>query len=192
MRRAAIALLAIVLLTGVAPPRPAHAVLITVNFTIPTNWRDPFNLAQPTSGWFTFQSDFVENAEGDWHGGSGTDLLMEASFTLGGHTFTTPECGLLWMQLSDIQGATVVTGWRLQSLPLSDLASDGFALLAGYSPGNPGGDYFVGGAQYWNASGMYLPDEGTYSQTTVPEPQALYLLGLGLLPLAMIRSRKHR
>ncbi len=192
MRRAAIALLAIVLLVGVAPPRPAHAVLITIDFTIPTNWRDPFNLAQPASGWFTFESDLVQNAEGEWNSGSGIGLLAEASFTLGGHTFTTPEIGLLWMQLSDIQGATIVTGWRLQSLPLSDFATDGFALLAGYSPGNPGGDYFIGGAQYWNASGMYFPDEGTYSQTMVPEPQVLSLLGPALLPLVLIRRRKRR
>lgn len=195
MRRILLLLLALFPLAGLLAPTAAHAVLITVNFSVLTPANDALQPNQTLHGSFSFDSSLIPSGGGNVTSSSGLGL---ASFdlTVAGNTWSGPTGGTAyhadaWAFSFDSSGN--LTGFSIGGAP------NGYTSI---SPTQP--DIFIAetvathafeyyGQMGSNQFGILSGEVSSFSTSTspsVPEPGTVSLLGLGLLPLGMIRRRK--
>jgi hypothetical protein len=131
---------------SLAAAAPAHAVLITVNFTVTSAPNDPsFPGAGGTtsSGSFTFDSSVIPSSPGTVL--APPDLATGISFTWGGNTWTENGAGLYSLTFAsqgtwEVQPGLFLTDWALAG----DIFGTGLANITPDFLVNPGAaDPFV-------------------------------------------------
>ena len=184
MSRNVFAALAVALFT-VLVVTPAHAVLITVNFTVTGASSDPVNAAATASGSFSFDSSIIPPAGGivldpvtsgfnfSWDGTSWTDAnasSLEIEFDAAGNV-------LFWYMYGDPNGSFMMN---------SPNPVDDFQMAA-----SPGGSEFrytrEGDELTYRSSMTYTIDTGS-----APEPAPWMLAGAGLLAMISTARRSRR
>jgi PEP-CTERM motif len=174
---------------SLATPVPAHAVLITVNFTFQGYFDDPLYQGDQFSGSFSFDSSIVP-APGTGFVNVGsfnnttTDYASSIDFTFNGTTWTENNAGLVQLQFDNGQ----LHGWVLKG----DAPGDNFQLSStepdfilhsfsggtGYGYSHPGTSYGSFGTVTWTV---------TTSDGSAPEPTSWMLLGGALVGLVGVR-----
>jgi len=166
-------------------PTAAQAVLITVDFTVLGDPLDPAHAGQSAKGSFSFDSSIIP-------AGGGTVLsptVASINFSWDSTTWTAANAGP-WDFTFDQSGDLV--GWFLGGDPTNVItiytaasAPDDFWVRTlgdnfTYHDFGTEGDFYGGMLTSWSVA----------SAPSVPEPGTLSLLGLGLLPLGLIRRRR--
>jgi len=204
VRRIALPLLAIGLALGCFLPAAADAVLITINFSFVGN--DPVNLGQMVSGSFSFDSSLIPAGEGSLLDRSGLGAAS-LSMTLDGHTWTTSDADLIWLRSNPAEPFEFgLENWEIASIPYNSLyeasATPAFWIIGDALYQTPEQPIAHGDLEYRytvfgsNPTGQLYgrSSAGTWSASVGPRPAAepgtLLLLGVGLLPMGLMRRRK--
>ncbi len=165
-----------ILALGGALPCLARATLIRIDFRFPYTGTD--GVATVASGWFSFDDKILPPPLGSMRPGW-DEWSMNLAFA--GDTFASSNSTLY---LNTNQEGKI-GGWGLYGTgdPLTGAPS--FGIDAFRYPGASGME--VG---YWLVPGGPIYASMGYWISSVPEPTVVTLLGLGLVPLVMIRRRK--
>lgn len=197
MKRTARPLPLLALAFALLVPAAAHGVLITVDFSVLADPTDPSLAGQTSSGFFSFDSSLIPNGGGQIIDLSGLGLTS-FSFTWDGHTWSSADADAIMMHF---RPDGTLLSWDIGGAP-AGFGNMGMGVFPDFVLlGEPLATATYGGLydfQYSTADspqlGIFISGSVTsWSVTTapsVPEPGTLSLVGLGLLPLAMIHRRK--
>ena len=194
MKRIVLSLLAPLLLCAVSIPNPAHAVLITVNFSVGGDPSDPVNGSLTGTGSFSFDSIIIPSGGGILFDNTTGLGLSALSFTWDGHTWSELDADAY--NLGFNSGGNLVF-WNIGGAPvnfaqLSALVYPDF-VLAGAAGGGGGIFSYTTANSPDRGEGIYTGSVASWSIASAPppvaEPGTLSLLGMGLLPLGLIRRR---
>jgi hypothetical protein len=198
MKRILHPLLALAVVSGLVVPTAARAVLITVDFTVLASPFDPVLSGQTANGAFSFNSSLIPAGGGDV--GNNTGLGLTAfSLTWNGHSWSTADADAL---LLSFDAAGSLTEWLVGGAPngintigagpVPDIGLTAFLPGVIPIPGFAGQfDYTTENSPtYGIFSGRITSWSVATAATPTAEPGTLSLLGLGLLPLGLIRKRR--
>ncbi len=177
MRFVTLPLFAVFIAFSLLAPPQSQAVLITVDFSFYYGPGDPVTGNKFPSGSFSFDSSLLQGP-GWVHDLSASSV----SFAFAGHTFRTddttlalnanPDGTFQWEFDSTSQPPGTI-GFNLAGIPLS-------SGIGGYIE-----------SETWAPSDLFpQPGTGTYSVSSASEPAVVTLLGLGLVPLKLMRRHK--
>jgi hypothetical protein len=184
MSRNAVAALAFALFTILAVA-PAHAVLITVNFTVAGAANDPVNAGTTASGSFSFDSSIIPPAGGTLL----SPVTSGFNFTWDGTSWTDATASCLEIEFD---AAGNLTRWYMYGDP-----SDSFMItfpdpvddfqMSASSSGSEFRYVREGAELTYRSTLTYTIDTGS-----APEPTPWMLAGVGLLAMMSTASRHRR
>ena len=194
MKRILLQILALAVTSGPIAPAPAHAVLITVNFSVLADPADPVNAGQTANGSFSFDNRIIPSGGGNLLGSPGLGA-SSLTFTWDDHTWSRADADA-W-GLSFDSGGNLIS-WGIGGAPgrtswISPLVYPDFILGPGVGAGIGPGDDFIYSTDHDPPQALYRGTLASWSVATspsVPEPGTLFLLGLGSLALRLIPRRK--
>jgi hypothetical protein len=194
MNRIVLLLLVPFLLATALLPTPAGAVLITVNFAVLGDPRDPLNSGTAGTGSFTFDSSLATPGADLYDNTSGLGL-SSISFTWDGHTWSTVDADAYRLRF-DASGN--LFSWNIGGFPVSlagQSASTFQDFIAAGSPGGAGGTFSYTTANSPSVGGgIYTGTLVSWSVASTPPsvalPGTLSLCGLGLVPLGWMNRRR--
>jgi hypothetical protein len=163
---------------------PAHAVLITFEFTasdFPPTFSGIPALQDPVSGVITYEAADV---------GAPIDSLTSISLTIGSHSYTVGELGFI-TNPNDISTSSIIGGSINGVTGVTAFTHDFSVQFDRATPPAPGANFAYASADTY---GIWRSSTVTYSLTgpsmPVPEPSTLGLMLLGLLmAVPLVRHR---